>query len=146
TLSLILRQSNIDPSLLDIEVTETALLSNTDALFDTLAMIRSLGPRISIDDFGTGYSTFAYLKRFKVDALKLDGSFVNGIDRIADRAIAESIVKVAHALGLRVIAEGVEHESQLHILSEMRCDEAQGFFISRPMPAADFETAAFAAR
>ncbi|HET7813129.1 MAG TPA: EAL domain-containing protein, partial [Candidatus Baltobacteraceae bacterium] len=120
TLSLILRQSSIDPSLLDIEVTETALLSNTDALFDTLAMIRSLGPRISIDDFGTGYSTFAYLKRFKVDALKLDGSFVNGIDRIADRAIAESIVKVAHALGLRVIAEGVEHESQLHILSEMR--------------------------
>ncbi len=141
TLSMILRQTRINPTLLDIEVTETALLSNTESLFETLAMIRSLGPRISIDDFGTGYSTFSYLKRFKVDALKLDGSFVNGIDRAADRAIAESIVKVAHALGLRVIAEGVEHESQLEILSEMRCDEAQGYYISRPIPVPEFETA-----
>ena len=144
TLSMILRETRIDPSLLDIEVTENALLSNTEAIFETLAMIRALGPRISIDDFGTGYSTFAYLKRFKVDALKLDGSFVNGIDRAADRAIAESIVKVAHALGLRVIAEGVEHESQLEILSQMLCDEAQGYYFSRPVPANDFEAAAFA--
>ena len=146
TLSLILRQTQIDPSLLDIEVTETALLSSTQAIFETLAMIRSLGPRISIDDFGTGYSTFSYLKRFQVDALKLDGSFVNGIDRLADRAIAESIVKVAHALGLRVIAEGVEHRSQLDILEEMLCDEAQGYLISRPVPAPEFEAAAFALR
>ncbi len=146
TLSLILRQTGIDPSLLDIEVTESTLLSNTQAILETLAMIRSLGPRISIDDFGTGYSAFSYLKRFQVDALKLDGSFVNGIDRVADRAIAESIVKVAHALGLRVIAEGVEHESQLDILSEMLCDEAQGYYISKPVPAPEFATAAFALR
>jgi EAL domain-containing protein (putative c-di-GMP-specific phosphodiesterase class I) len=134
-----LEESGIDPSMLELELTESILIRDTEATLATVKRLKSLGLRLSIDDFGTGYSSLSYLKRFEVDKLKIDQSFIRdlAVDP-EDAAIVRSIIQMAHSLGLRTIAEGVEHESLLHYLRIYHCDEAQGFHLGYPMPADDF--------
>ncbi|HLX02839.1 MAG TPA: EAL domain-containing protein, partial [Trinickia sp.] len=124
-----------DPSSLIIEVTETALMRNADATAKRLRAIKDLGVRIAVDDFGTGYSSLGYLKRFPVDRLKIDRSFVSDIGASDDdETITSAIIALAHSLELQVIAEGVETSSQLDFLRERSCHEMQGFFFAKPMP------------
>ncbi|MBC5815507.1 MAG: EAL domain-containing protein, partial [Candidatus Eremiobacteraeota bacterium] len=130
TLAMVLRQTRINPSLLDIEVTESALMSDVDTILHIVREIKAMGVHLTIDDFGTGYSSFAYLKRFALNSLKLDYTFVSGIENAADRAIARSIITIAHTLGMSVTGEGVESRSQFDILDDLRCDQLQGFYIS----------------
>ena len=134
----------IEPSSLCLEITETALMADPAAGLKVLQDLRSLGVRLAIDDFGTGYSSLSYLKRFPVDVLKIDRSFVDGLgDDPEDTAIVTAIISLARALGLRVVAEGVETKRQLAELRRLGCDRAQGFMFARPRPAGllwDIET------
>ena len=139
TLAMVLRQTRIDPALLDIEITETALMSDAEAVLKVVREMQAMGIHLTIDDFGTGYSSFSYLKKFALNSLKLDYTFVSGIELPADRAIARSIVTIAHTLGMSVTAEGVENRTQFDILDDLRCDQSQGFYISRAMQAPEFE-------
>jgi EAL domain-containing protein (putative c-di-GMP-specific phosphodiesterase class I) len=119
-----------------LEITESFLLEDPVATGTALDELRALGVRLSIDDFGTGYSSLAYLRRFPLDALKIDRAFVSGLGEDPDsRAIASAIVELAHALGLEVVAEGVEEEVQVDVLVELGCDRAQGYLFGRPVPA-----------
>jgi diguanylate cyclase (GGDEF)-like protein len=139
TFALALLESGADPGDLEIEITEAAIMSNVEPVPATLHAIQRMGVRVAIDDFGTGYSSFAYLKRFKIDSLKIDRTFVDEIEREDNLAIARSIVGVAHALGLPVTAEGVETPLQAGLLANLGCDRLQGFYFGRPRPVAEFE-------
>ena len=126
--------SGMDPSCLDLELTESAIMDNVESALATLMRFRSLGCKISIDDFGTGYSSLSYLKRFPIDALKIDRSFVTDIlTNHDDAAIATAIIAMARSLNLQVIAEGIETRQQMDFLSSQGCDKAQGYFFSKPM-------------
>ncbi|MET0980638.1 MAG: EAL domain-containing protein [Telluria sp.] len=134
TVKRCLEAYGVPPGCLEIEITETALMSREDEVDRLMHDIRALGVELSIDDFGTGYSSLAYLKRFPVASLKVDRAFVRDLGKDEDSAaIARSIVNLAHGLKLKVVAEGVETEGQLAILREMDCDEYQGFLFSRPV-------------
>jgi EAL domain-containing protein (putative c-di-GMP-specific phosphodiesterase class I) len=135
TLARALRESGAAPEDVAIEITEAAIMSNAEPVLATLKDVHRMGIRVAIDDFGTGYSSFAYLKRFEIDSLKIDRTFVEGIEREDNLAIARSIVSVAHALGLPVTAEGVETLIQAEILAALGCDRLQGYYFSRPVPA-----------
>jgi diguanylate cyclase (GGDEF)-like protein/PAS domain S-box-containing protein len=139
TLAEALRTSGADPSRLEIEITEAAIMSNAEPVMATLEAIHAMGIRVAIDDFGTGYSSFAYLKRFKVDSLKIDRTFVDDIEHDDNLAITRSIVSVAHALNLQVTAEGVETATQARLLASIGCDRLQGYHFGRPAPVAEFE-------
>ncbi|HYH40369.1 MAG TPA: EAL domain-containing protein [Burkholderiales bacterium] len=134
-----LRDHDIDPGLIDLEITESTAMRNAEATSSTLHALKALGVRIAIDDFGTGYSSLSYLKRFPIDSLKIDRSFVTGLpgDR-DDGSIARAVITMAHALRLNVVAEGVENAAQLAFLAAHGCDEMQGFYFSRPLPAEQF--------
>ncbi len=135
-----LQQVDVSPQGVVIEITEGVLLKATANSHEKLHHLREAGIQVAIDDFGTGYSSLAYLKRFDIDYLKLDKSFVSNLETDAsDRALSEAIVVMAHKLGIRVIAEGVESQAQLAILKKIGCDYAQGYLIARPMPADEFE-------
>ncbi len=134
-----LRTTGADPTLLEIEITEAAIMSSAEPVLATLQAIHRMGIRVAIDDFGTGYSSFAYLKRFAVDSLKIDRTFVEGIEHEENFAIARSILSVAHTLGLPVTAEGIETSAQGEIMGELGCDRLQGFHYGRPMPVEQFE-------
>jgi diguanylate cyclase (GGDEF)-like protein len=134
-----LAETNIDPALLEIEITETTMMNYVDEMLTRLHEIKTLGINVSVDDFGTGYSSFAYLKRFPLDSLKLDRTFVSGLEHREDRAIVRSLITVAQTLGMKVTAEGVETRMQFEILSDSRCDHIQGYLTGRPMPLAEFE-------
>lgn len=135
-----LGQSGLAPQYLEIELTESVLLHDMDNMMSLINRLKDLGLKLAIDDFGTGYSSLSYLKKFKVDRLKIDQSFVRDIARDPeDRAIVSAIVQMARSLNLRSIAEGVETAAQLEFLSEQGCDEAQGYFYSRPIPPEAFE-------
>lgn len=135
-----LEKSGLDPSCLDLEITESNAMQNAETSIGMLRDLKTLGVRISMDDFGTGYSSLSYLKRFPIDTLKLDQSFVRDLHEDEDdRAIAEAVIAMAHSLKLKVVAEGVETQDQLTFLKEKRCDRMQGFFFSRPVPPAQFE-------
>jgi EAL domain-containing protein (putative c-di-GMP-specific phosphodiesterase class I)/CheY-like chemotaxis protein len=124
---------------LDLEITESMVIDQTDAMFQKLNLIRDLGVKVSIDDFGTGYSSLGYLKSLPIDKIKIDQSFVN--DVISDRrdaAITKAIIGLAHHLNLKVVAEGVETESQFWFLKRNFCDEVQGYLFQRPVPFDDF--------
>jgi diguanylate cyclase (GGDEF)-like protein len=132
------REHCIDPTLLEFEITESALMAHGESAIATLRKLKDLGISISIDDFGTGYSNLAYLKRFQVDALKIDIAFIRDVTTNADdAAIAIAIINMAHSLRLKVIAEGVETPEQLDFLRIYGCDEIQGYFLSQPLPAAE---------
>jgi diguanylate cyclase (GGDEF)-like protein/PAS domain S-box-containing protein len=133
--------SGLAASQLELEVTESLLMEDSASSQSTLASIKQMGIHISVDDFGTGYSSLAYLKRFPLDTLKIDRSFVKdmGIDP-DDTAIVRAVIALARSLRLTVVAEGVETQDQLAHLREALCDQAQGYFIARPMAAAAFET------
>jgi EAL domain-containing protein (putative c-di-GMP-specific phosphodiesterase class I) len=139
TIRNILSRSGLAPELLNLEVTESSLMTNMDEAVATLVEIKSQGVRISIDDFGTGYSSLGYLKRLPVDDLKIDRSFIEDAtsDR-SNRSLVSAIIRLAHKLGLKVVAEGVETEDQLRFLKYLKCDEWQGYLASRPVPATDF--------
>jgi EAL domain-containing protein (putative c-di-GMP-specific phosphodiesterase class I) len=136
----ILRETGLDPSLLTIELTETVLLKDVKLANEHLTKLRSAGVGIALDDFGTGYCSLSYLQALPADTIKLDRSFV--VRALSERpAMLESIIGMAHGIGMRVIAEGIETERQRKCLEDLACDQIQGFLYSRPMPAervADF--------
>jgi EAL domain-containing protein (putative c-di-GMP-specific phosphodiesterase class I) len=121
-------------SRLELEITESSIMTDPTRALRNLDALHELGVHLAIDDFGTGYSSLAYLKRLPVQTLKIDNSFVrNMLEDLQDELIVNSTIHLAHNLGLTVVAEGVENEALLARLSEMGCDEAQGYFIGRPM-------------
>jgi len=135
-----LHDTGLDPACLEIELTESLFMSDVTPAVELLHRMKALGVNLSIDDFGTGYSSFSYLSRFPIDVLKIDRSFVADITHDAnDAAIVTSIIALAHNLKLAVIAEGVETAEQLDYLRSRGCDEMQGYYFSKPLPADDFE-------
>ncbi|MGO4377552.1 EAL domain-containing protein [Pseudoduganella sp. RAF19] len=136
-----LRRHELPPSCLGIEITEGTVMGDPHKAASALQRLKQLGIHISLDDFGTGYSSLAYLRRLPIDVLKLDKSFVDDVTtKAGDAAIALSVVSLAHNLGMRVIAEGVETREQAAFLKTHGCDEMQGYFYGRPMPAEEFTT------
>lgn len=133
----ILEETGLPPSQLELEITEGIMMENVDSNIQLLHSLQQAGISLSIDDFGTGYSSMAYLKRFPIDQLKIDRSFVNDIHQ-GGEAIIGAILAMAHSLGLSVVAEGVETEAQLTFLESLGCDVVQGFYFSRPIPADQF--------
>ena len=137
----VLDETGVDPRLLEVEITETTLMHNTEETLSILGQLHALGIKISVDDFGTGYSSLAYLKRFPVDLLKIDRSFVHDLVVDADDAIIVSaIIGLARSLQLRVVAEGVETPEQVDFLKRRGCDEVQGFLFSKPLPPGQIES------
>ncbi|MES2263293.1 MAG: EAL domain-containing protein [Pseudomonadota bacterium] len=135
-----IKEHNIAPELLELELTESSLMSNAEETITVLQNLKSLGIQISIDDFGTGYSSLAYLKRFPIDKLKIDIAFVREVtSNPDDAAIVLAIINMAHSMKLQVIAEGVEKDAQLSYLRRHGCDEMQGYYFSRPLPQDEFE-------
>ncbi|MDB4894670.1 MAG: hypothetical protein JWN15_932 [Firmicutes bacterium] len=131
-----LRRSGLDPTSLKLEITETVMMQDSDSTLLKLQQLKSIGIQLAVDDFGTGYSSLAYLKRFPVDTVKIDGSFVAGLGRSSeDTAIVHAVITVAQALDLTVTAEGVETESQVAQLLALGCDQAQGYYFARPLDA-----------
>ncbi|MDO8051888.1 EAL domain-containing protein [Janthinobacterium sp. SUN211] len=135
-----IRKYEIAPELLELELTESSLMSNAEETIAVLRNLKALGIQISIDDFGTGYSSLAYLKRFPIDKLKIDIAFVREVtSNPDDAAIVLAIISMAHSMKLEVIAEGVENDAQLAYLRRHGCDEMQGYYFSRPVPHEEFE-------
>jgi len=135
------QRSGIDPTTLDLELTESHLMQNIDERATLLRRLGELGIRFVIDDFGTGYSSLSYLKTLPVEAIKIDSSFVRDIGSDQnDEAIIKAILAMAHSLKLSVVAEGVETQGQLLALRELGCDEYQGYLASPALPAAEFES------
>jgi EAL domain-containing protein (putative c-di-GMP-specific phosphodiesterase class I) len=130
---------HVTPSRLEFEITESMVMNNREEAIGLMDRMRELGYTLSIDDFGTGYSSLAYLKRFPVDSVKVDKSFINDIPHDAnDSAIVQAIIVMAHTLGLKVTAEGVETATQLDILRGFGCDEYQGYYYSKAVPEVEF--------
>ena len=128
--------ANTSGHMLDIEITESLLMEDIEGCIEKLKVIRDLGVKISIDDFGTSYSSLAYLSRLPVHALKIDRSFIEGMFKNSENmSIVSSVISLAHALKLKVIAEGVETDEQCQVLQDLDCDEIQGYLISKPLVA-----------
>jgi diguanylate cyclase (GGDEF)-like protein len=140
TVSRALQLSGLEPRYLSLELTESVLVNHHKEGTEALHALRAMGLHLSVDDFGTGYSSFSYLKHFPLDTLKIDRSFIREIAiHPDDAAITTAIIAMGHALGLRVIAEGVETEAHLSLLQKQGCDEVQGYLVGRPVPADRFE-------
>jgi len=134
------QQYELNPSLLEVEITENALTGDTDSSIATMTRLKKLDVKLSVDDFGTGYSSLSYLKKFPIDVLKIDGSFINECAHNPDdAAICMAIISLGKSLGLQIVAEGVETLEQLEFLRQHGCDVYQGYFYSRPLPADDVE-------
>jgi EAL domain-containing protein (putative c-di-GMP-specific phosphodiesterase class I) len=135
-----LKETGLDPACLELEVTESSVMKNTESAINTLRELKMMGIKISIDDFGSGYSSLSYLKHLPIDVLKIDQSFVRDMTTDPkDAAIVMAIIQLAHSLQLKVNAEGVETEEQLRFLRLLRCDEMQGYLFCRPLPVEAFE-------
>ena len=133
-------ETGTKPSLLQLELTESILMRDIRETIDTLEYLKDTGVTLAVDDFGTGYSSLSYLKRFPLDALKIDRSFVKDLAaNNDDAAICAAIIAMAHQLSLVVIAEGVETNEQVDFLTSQGCDQAQGFLFAKPMPAKELE-------
>lgn len=132
----VLHDTGLDPAYLELEVTESAVMDDPEVALEQMHRLRELGIRLAIDDFGTGYSSLSYLKRIPVDYVKIDQAFIRGLgEGSEDAAITRAIIAMAHGLSLKVVAEGVERQDQLEFLRAERCDEVQGYLISRPVEA-----------
>ena len=132
----VLKYTGLPAGNLKIELTETVFIEDTESTITTLYRLKALGIKLAIDDFGTGWSSLSYLKRFPIDALKIDQAFVRGLlDDAGDQAIVLAVITLARTLGLQVIAEGVENAKQMSLLNELGCDIAQGYYFSKPLPA-----------
>jgi EAL domain-containing protein (putative c-di-GMP-specific phosphodiesterase class I) len=139
-ISEIVRRTGCEPSWIELEVTETSLLHDLDAIRKALHLLRNEGFTVAIDDFGTGYSSLTHLKEFPIDTLKIDISFIADLETDpGDAAITEAIIGLARGLGLRVVAEGVGTQMQLEFLSARGCHFFQGYWVSKPLPAGEFE-------
>ena len=135
-----LQRYDLTPQWLELEITESTLMDNIERVIGIMDRITALGVSLSLDDFGAGYSSLSHLKRFPIDTLKIDRSFINGIpDDANDCAIASAVISIALQLKHKVIAEGVETAAQLQFLKDAGCDEVQGYLFSRPLQADDFE-------
>jgi len=136
----LLREHGVSPAWLRLELTESALMADPERALAVVARLSGLGVGLAVDDFGSGYSSLAYLKTLPVDELKIDKGFVREMATDAtDAAIVASTVALGHALGLRVVAEGIEDRATWDLLVEMGCDVAQGYYMSRPLPATDLQ-------
>src|SRR5207237_1580855 len=123
-----LDESGLDASMLEVEITESTAMHNTERTASTMRSLRDMGVRIALDDFGTGHSALNYLRSFPIDSVKIDQAFVHEIEASAsDRAIVSAVISMAHGMNLRVTAEGVETEAQLAFLREQGCEEVQGY-------------------
>jgi FOG: EAL domain len=137
----VLAETGLNPRYLELEITESVATKESDYIIDVLNNLKKLGVSLSIDDFGTEYSSLSRLKLLPVDRIKMDMQFVRGIDGTEkDRAIVKVIINLARNLGIPVIAEGVETHTQLNYLKQRLCDEVQGFYFFKPMPAAEIES------
>ena len=137
----ILRRTGLEPSALELEITETSVMDRSEAGLRALADLRTLGVRLVLDDFGTGWSSLAYLRQMPLDMIKIDRSFVTQLDE-ADRnvAIVQAVLSLAHGLGISVVAEGIETPRQARRLRELGCDLGQGYVWSRPLAAEQIES------
>jgi EAL domain-containing protein (putative c-di-GMP-specific phosphodiesterase class I) len=136
----VLRDTGLAPEYLELEITEGVIMHGAEAAIETLRKLKAMRIMLSIDDFGTGYSSLSYLKQFRIDRLKLDQSFVRGLPSdMDDAAITTAVLGMAKALKLKVIAEGVETREQLEFLRLWKCDEAQGYGFSKPLPTEDLD-------
>jgi EAL domain-containing protein (putative c-di-GMP-specific phosphodiesterase class I) len=132
--------ATLDPEYFEVELTESAVMSDPEESIAILEQLSSMGVLVSVDDFGTGYSSMSYLRRFPIDKLKIDRVFISEIaSRPEDASIVRAIVSLAHSLRLKVVAEGVETPAQLEFLKAVGCDEYQGYHFSRPLPGNEFE-------
>jgi polar amino acid transport system substrate-binding protein len=139
-LKKIIKDSGIRADYLELEITESLFLEDLNVAIDILKELKAIGVRISLDDFGTGYSSLNYLKRLPIDTIKIDKSFMNEITEDSkEEAIAESIIALAHKMNLSVIAEGIETKKQLEFIKEHKCDKAQGYYFSKPIPVDEVE-------
>jgi EAL domain-containing protein (putative c-di-GMP-specific phosphodiesterase class I) len=135
----ILKETGLDPKLLELELTESVLMKRVEATGSILATLRAKGIRVAVDDFGTGYSSLSYLRKFPIDALKIDQSFVRQITTYGgETSIVTAIIGMGRSLGLRVIAEGIETPEELAFLQAQQCEEGQGYYFSRPLPPGQF--------
>jgi EAL domain-containing protein (putative c-di-GMP-specific phosphodiesterase class I) len=133
-ISRVLRETGLASQYLELELTESLLLSNADVMFSVLQELKKMGVKLAIDDFGTGYSSLSYLRQFPVSKLKIDRSFVRDVAvNPDDAAITTAIISMARGLNLKVIAEGVENEAQMSFLRAHHCDEIQGYYFSKPL-------------
>ncbi|WP_456273224.1 EAL domain-containing protein [Bacillus sp. AK031] len=140
TVKNVLESTGLDPVWLELEITETAIMESKRSVVRILKQLKKIGVSIAIDDFGTGYSSLNYLKRFPVDTLKIDRTFIQDLlTEQDDTVIATAVISMASKLGLKVVAEGVETEEQLNYLHDLHCNEVQGFLISPPIPVKEFE-------
>ena len=136
-LTTYLERHDIEPALLEIEITESAMMGDDKNVLEELSAIRDLGVKLHVDDFGTGYSSLSQLQKMKMDVLKVDRAFTSALGQSREGTVFfQAIVSMAHALGMSVVAEGVETQEQLQLLQELKCNEVQGYFIARPLPAA----------
>jgi EAL domain-containing protein (putative c-di-GMP-specific phosphodiesterase class I) len=136
-----LLRSRLDPSYLTLEITESVLMQHTEVNIRKVRQLSQLGLALAVDDFGTGYSSLSYLRRFPVKILKVDKSFIEGIEDDAEaETLVRAIVSLGHALNLQVVAEGIEHGGQLERLRTMGCDKGQGFLFGKPLTAEDLTT------
>jgi EAL domain-containing protein (putative c-di-GMP-specific phosphodiesterase class I) len=133
-----LQDAGLPASNLTLEITESVMLRETDSTLARLRELKTLGLTLAVDDFGTGYSSLSYLQRFPIDVLKIDKAFVDAIGSGADNALTRAIVALGNALGLRMVAEGIERAEQVEGLRFLGCGFGQGYFFSRPVPAAEF--------
>ena len=139
SIEAILNETGLSPGDLELEITESAAITETGYISDVLKSLKQLGVTISIDDFGTEYSSLNRLKELPIDRIKIDMQFIRGLDSsVKDQAITMIIINLAKNLGLQVIAEGVETETQLAFLKTKNCDEVQGYYFYKPMPPQDF--------
>jgi EAL domain-containing protein (putative c-di-GMP-specific phosphodiesterase class I) len=136
----IIQASGLDPSTLELEITESMVMAHGESAVEVLESLKSTGVHITIDDFGTGYSSLAYLKRFPIDSIKIDRSFIRDLPGDPGSAmITRAVIALAHSLRLQVVAEGVETEAQLAFLRTLNCDEFQGFYLYRSLPQSELD-------
>jgi EAL domain-containing protein (putative c-di-GMP-specific phosphodiesterase class I) len=132
--------TGLDPKFIELELTESMLVQNTEVAIRRLNALKSLGVEIAIDDFGTGYSSLSYLQQFPFDILKIDRCFIRNItENPNNAAITKAIIAMAKSLNLKLVAEGVETEAELSFVRQNQCDGMQGYLFSRPVPAEDFK-------